>query len=244
MSADIYCTGQCDKHVDNVGSVISVSYSTAVDVISDIMIMTLPLRILRQLQVSRQQKFGLAGVFCVGLIIIATAIVRMTQVLGQARTDPVGLAVWGLVESSVSVIVGSLPPLKSFLAKKISKFTTTHKGYIYGGKNGPYVVDSKGGKSGNMTSQISKSGTRTECIPLDEVEGGDHSLAAHKGQIVVTKDYGWTVGGSVSDSGSMKFRADDDEANIIGVATSEVPGNEKNHDPVEGRTWLRTSIQN
>jgi len=168
----------------------------------------------------------------------------MTQVLGANRTDPVGLAVWGVVENSISVMVGSLPPLKSFLAKKISKFTTAHKGYIYGGKNGAYVVDTKGGKGTQMTSDVSKNGTRAECIPLDEVENGDHSLSALKGQIVVTKDYGWTVSGSVSDSGSIKYRADDDEANIIGVATSENPRGNKTHEPVEGRTWLRTSVQN
>jgi hypothetical protein len=106
------------------------------------MIMALPLRLLKDLQVTRQQKIGLAAVFTLGLLIVATAIVRMTQILGQARSDPVGLAVWGLVEASVAVIVGSLPPLKSFLAKKLQRYGTGG-GYVYGG-NGNYMPGSKG----------------------------------------------------------------------------------------------------
>lgn len=96
---------------------ISISYSTAVDVLTDLMIMALPSKLLTFLHVSKVQRMALIGIFSVGAIVIACALLRLTQIVAQARSDPVGLAVWSLVEGSMSVIVGSLPALKSFFGR-------------------------------------------------------------------------------------------------------------------------------
>ncbi|KAK4496692.1 hypothetical protein PRZ48_012674 [Zasmidium cellare] len=109
---------ECMKPIDVRGGVISISYSTAVDILSDLMIMALPIRIIPSLQVTRDHKRGLLLIFCIGLFIIAAAIVRLTQIVTSERTDPAGLSVWGLVESSISVCVGSLPPLKALISRK------------------------------------------------------------------------------------------------------------------------------
>ncbi|KAI7231661.1 hypothetical protein KC330_g6287 [Hortaea werneckii] len=119
--------GQCMKPIDTRGSIVAISYSTAVDVLSDLLMMLLPIGLLRDLQVDRRQKIGLAGIFSVGWIIIAAAIIRCTQIVANARTDPVGLAVWGLVESSISVMVGSLPALKAFFSRAVHR--TLHRSY-------------------------------------------------------------------------------------------------------------------
>lgn len=200
-----YLVGQCNKPIDQQGSTISISYSTAVDILSDLMIMSLPLRLLRELQVTRPQKIGLAVVFCLGMTIIAVAVIRMTQIIGQARVDPVGLAVWGLVESSVSVIVGSLPPLKSFLGKQIHRFTNTISGGESGGRlSGKNQSAPSAGRS-PFASAISKSGprVRSEAIPLEDNPGGAGSTvtALKSGQIVVQKDYEWTREGYAGSEG-------------------------------------------
>ena len=238
--------GQCIKPVDHTGSIISISYSTAVDIISDLMIMTLPLRLLKDLQVTRRQKIGLAAVFSLGLVIIATAIVRMTQILGQSYADPVGLAVWGLVESSVAVIVGSLPPLKSFFAKKLQRYVTSG-GYVYGG-NGNYMPGSKGG---DRTGPIStnKSATRPETIPLEDRDGSENSVRQLKaGEIVVTKSYGWERSDSIGDADHIH---EDDERGLVGMAVSDDSRARlsrgtriEDKEIVEGKTWLRTSVTN
>lgn len=163
--------------------------------------MMLPLRLLRDLQVSRPQKIGLSIVFCLGLAIIAVAIVRLTQIIGQERADPVGLAVWGLVESTVSVIIGCLPPLKSFLGKQLSKFTGAI--YAYGG--GGYAGGRHSGKiqggSGNKPSFTSRSANESNSIPLHDRSTDVKALK--DGQIVVQKDFGWSAaGGSTFDRGS------------------------------------------
>ncbi|KNG81232.1 hypothetical protein ANOM_009221 [Aspergillus nomiae NRRL 13137] len=118
--SDYFRFGKCTKPADLRGSVISISYSTAVDIITDLMIMGLPLRILVKSKITRQQKIGLGVVFCVGFIIIAIAVVRAVQITGKAYSDQVNLAIWSIAESSISVIVGCLPPFKSFISRNSS----------------------------------------------------------------------------------------------------------------------------
>ncbi|EXJ84958.1 hypothetical protein A1O3_05633 [Capronia epimyces CBS 606.96] len=212
--------GQCTKPIDQKGSTISISYSTAVDILSDLMIMSLPLRLLKELQVTRPQKIGLAIVFSLGLAIIAVAIIRLTQIIGQARADPVGLAVWGLVESSISVIIGSLPPLKSLLGKQIQKFTSAISGRESGGRQSG--KDQSGLHAGRspFNSVVSKSGARlkSESIPLEDRPGAGSTVTALKsGQIIVQKDFGWTrsrdggSGSMATDQTDLESRRHSDE---------------------------------
>jgi hypothetical protein len=170
---------------------ISVSYSTAVDVLTDLMIMLLPIGLLPSLQVNKRQKIGLAGIFCVGLIVIAAALLRLSQIVGAARTDPVGLAVWGLVESSISVMVGSLPALKTFLGRTLHR--TLHRGSAPLSSR-ERIAESQTpqlGRPSEVYDGFSKSWARAEGIPLNEYgemrKSGSKSMS---GQVVVERE--WT----------------------------------------------------
>jgi hypothetical protein len=91
--------------------------------------MLLLLNLLRKLQVSPQQKFGLAVIFSLGTIIIAFAFARLAQVTKAtsnpdptALTDgPVLLSMWGFIESSVSIIVATLPAFRYLLNNKMGR---------------------------------------------------------------------------------------------------------------------------
>lgn len=93
--------------------------------------MVLPLNLLRKLQINARQKFGLAMIFSLGTIIIAFAFVRLAQVTkatSNAAKDPttvadgpVLLSMWSHIESSVSVIVATLPAFRYFLNKKVGR---------------------------------------------------------------------------------------------------------------------------
>jgi hypothetical protein len=203
--------GHCEKPIDVKGGNISISYSTAVDILSDMMIMVLPLRLLHKLQVSTRQKMGLVGVFTVGIAVVVTAIVRLTQIIGQERSDPVGLAVWGLVESSISVIVGSLPPLKNVLGRQLNR---TRQGYSPYGADHSYGLNSKGKMS-------LKGRSRVTSIPLEETANNmtsKHSHTHSKGEIQVQQqDLTWIKSDSEGDAESGRHEAYDDEARIIGL---------------------------
>lgn len=94
------------------------------------MIMFLPIKLLTFLHVTRTQRLALIGIFSVGGIVIACALVRLTQIVAQARSDPVGLAVWGIVEASMSVVVGSLPALKSFFGRAWERTVKRRSGQL------------------------------------------------------------------------------------------------------------------
>ncbi|KAL4973675.1 hypothetical protein BDW66DRAFT_153628 [Aspergillus desertorum] len=112
---------QCVKPIDQRAAEIAIIYSTVVDIVTDLMIMAFALSIVWSTKISLHQKVGLGAVFSLGLIIIAFAVVRAINITGRSYSDQAGLAVWGIAESSISVIVGCLPPFKTFLSRNSSR---------------------------------------------------------------------------------------------------------------------------
>ncbi|CAG8297953.1 unnamed protein product [Penicillium salamii] len=108
-----YGPGQCGKPIDFKGFTIAISYSTSVDIVTDLLVMSLPLRIIWVAKINVKQKVGLALVFLIGFSIIAAAIVRAVEISGTSTfSDPGALAVW--------VVVGSLPPFRAIISPPMS----------------------------------------------------------------------------------------------------------------------------
>lgn len=121
----------CSDPEDLVRADASIKFATSADVVADAVIMILPLNLLRKLQINARQKFGLAIIFSLGTIIIAFAFARLGQVT-KATSDaakdpstvadgPVLLSMWSHIESSVSVIVATLPAFRYLLNGKIGR---------------------------------------------------------------------------------------------------------------------------
>ena len=64
-------------------------------------VISLPLNLLYTVRLAPKQKFGLAAVFSIGVIIILVAIARAVQIARKAFADGVLLALWGIIESTV-----------------------------------------------------------------------------------------------------------------------------------------------
>lgn len=121
----------CSAPEDLIRADASIKFATSADVIADAVIMILPLNLLRRLQINAQQKFGLAMIFSLGTIIIAFAFARLAQVTkatSNAAKDPttiadgpVLLSMWSHIESSVSIIVATLPAFRYLLNGKIGR---------------------------------------------------------------------------------------------------------------------------
>ncbi|PWY85029.1 hypothetical protein BO70DRAFT_424358 [Aspergillus heteromorphus CBS 117.55] len=107
------CQRECDTHRDAVAEIASLYYSFAVDVVSDIMIMILPLRLVLSLRMPLGQKLSVAAVFALGSICVVMAVVRVVQIGTRANSDSTPssswLAFWGMIEAGIAVIVGCLP---------------------------------------------------------------------------------------------------------------------------------------
>ncbi|KAI9839027.1 MAG: hypothetical protein M1837_002281 [Sclerophora amabilis] len=112
---------QCGTYPSLIRMAESIKFSTAVDIISDVMIMALPLRILCTLRITTRQKIGLAGLFSLAIIIITFAIVRAAKSSGTlvpndisslVKSDPTTLTLYTILEATVAVIVSCLPTFR------------------------------------------------------------------------------------------------------------------------------------
>ncbi|KAL6920637.1 hypothetical protein ACHAP8_008183 [Fusarium lateritium] len=198
-----YFYGACNSPKEQWRQSFNVIFSTTVDVASDLMIMALPIAVLPSLQLDRKKKIGLGIVFSLGVIIISVAIVRMSQVIVKRQVDLVGLAIWGAVETATSLVVGSLPALKSLLTRGIKKYTTSRSG-----RSDPtdYSSQPSHARRGVGSLMAPKDITGSDCIPLDDV----HRSEQFDGGICVHKTFDLAT--EVDDNSS---RGEDEELAII-----------------------------
>lgn len=115
---------------------VSLRYSTAVDIITDISsktfeyllkyiyrdidtfsVMALPLHLIWGLNMPLKQKLGLIGVFCVGFAIITFSVVRIVVTTRASGNSPEvsWLDLWSAIESGVAVIVACLTSFRILL---------------------------------------------------------------------------------------------------------------------------------
>ncbi|MCJ1405675.1 hypothetical protein MMC11_008904 [Xylographa trunciseda] len=98
-----YFDNQCQTPKDIYNSNLSLYYAMGVDVVCDILIMALPLRLLWGLKVNSKQKVALAAIFSLGFIVIAFAVVRVVETSATFKhVNPMWLALWSMIEASVS----------------------------------------------------------------------------------------------------------------------------------------------
>jgi hypothetical protein len=108
---------------------ISAIFVTVADTLSDILIALLPMYILPSLQLSHGKKIGIGLTFALGLLVVAVAIVRMTQITCGLGIDYVGVALWGAVETATSIVVGSLLSFGGLLTKGVRGLRRSTGGY-------------------------------------------------------------------------------------------------------------------
>lgn len=80
----------------------SLYITTAFDMASDILVMMPLLCLLPGLRINRKEKIALASIFSLSAIVIIVAIIRVVQTSATTQhVDPVWLALWSSIESSV-----------------------------------------------------------------------------------------------------------------------------------------------
>ncbi|KAK7701732.1 hypothetical protein SLS64_010180 [Diaporthe eres] len=95
------------------------------NMITDFMVLLLPLPCILKLQMPSGQKFGLLIVFSMGILITAISIVRLKSLMIISFEDPtwtlpMGL-LWTVLEPELAIINANLPLMRRFFAKIIPK---------------------------------------------------------------------------------------------------------------------------
>ncbi|KAH7392323.1 hypothetical protein DE146DRAFT_679738 [Phaeosphaeria sp. MPI-PUGE-AT-0046c] len=98
----------------------SMYYAFAVDAVTNLMVMFLPLRLVMPLQMPRNRKIGVGILFCSGFVCILFSTIRIVQITsrnGPKSPDPKWLTMWTIIECSTAVIIGCCPMLAALIPK-------------------------------------------------------------------------------------------------------------------------------
>ena len=125
----VQCFAQADKSIatacsgsaGNFRIIRDTAITTAVDVVTDMVVLSFPIVLLWGFRVDVSQKSALALFLCLSVVMVIVAIVRISLFrLGDGEVDIVWLAFWQQQESSVAVIVSSLSAFRQlFVAKSV-----------------------------------------------------------------------------------------------------------------------------
>ncbi|KAK2775011.1 hypothetical protein CKAH01_12923 [Colletotrichum kahawae] len=107
-----FSVGACTTPRDVIAAAVSMWFAYGVDVLTDLLIMLLPLRLIAKLQMPLSRKFSIATLFRLGWVCIAASTVRVTQIGNNGAQPTVPwLALWGTIESAIAVIIVTGPGL-------------------------------------------------------------------------------------------------------------------------------------
>ncbi|CZR70209.1 uncharacterized protein PAC_20110 [Phialocephala subalpina] len=130
-----------------------VAVTTGFDILTDIMLMVLPIKILLELRIAVKQKIGVGFVFTLGHLIIIFSILRVNEIsISLSQSDPnmnVSLSLWSILEAAVAVAVGALPSLKSLIK---GKGQSSYGSYTIGSL-GPYIRNTNDGTRSTASSK-------------------------------------------------------------------------------------------
>lgn len=131
-------------------------YSCVANVLSDLTIMAFPLLKLRTLQIRRSQKFILATIFCLALLVIA---IDLTRTVVSIHGGAIGAqsALWGVLEPTIAVIVGCLPAYRTLFRRRKTSRTSSRDRFR------PLLEPGSGGKS-----KLSQTIQRSSVAPFDQ----------------------------------------------------------------------------
>ncbi|KAF4978722.1 hypothetical protein FZEAL_4942 [Fusarium zealandicum] len=130
-----------DFKVDGKCTDAAILYmATAVsNIVTDVMLVLLPIPMVYNLHMPKVQKMGAIAVFAIGsLTVITTSVIRLVKLPPVlASTDPSWDAapanIWTFVEANLFVICGSLPTLRKFFKHFMPRFVGSSGGSGYGG---------------------------------------------------------------------------------------------------------------
>ncbi|KAF2641382.1 hypothetical protein P280DRAFT_399230 [Massarina eburnea CBS 473.64] len=125
-----FSRGKCMDTPNEAQRVIfSLYFAYGLDVVTDIAVMLLPLRLVWNLRLKLGQKVGIVALFASGLICIVFATIRVVELGvsdGKAATpQPKWLILWTVLETSAAIMIGCAPTFAVFLRTQMSTKKST-----------------------------------------------------------------------------------------------------------------------
>ncbi|KAH8169517.1 hypothetical protein LIA77_10061 [Sarocladium implicatum] len=101
-----------------------------VTIVSDVAVAVIPLPVLLKLNIQVEKKFGLIGIFALGLFTTMCSIMRYLQInrIQNGDGNSTMLVLWGTIEFNVGNIVSSLPFLAPVFIRKAKEYRSKGSG--------------------------------------------------------------------------------------------------------------------
>ncbi|KAF9894027.1 hypothetical protein FE257_008999 [Aspergillus nanangensis] len=184
-----FTAGKCDTDRDHRAAAISLYFSFGVDILTDLCIMILPLRLIWNLRMSRSRKLSIGALFCMAWICMAVSIIRVIQLghsVSHGTPEPAWLALWGSIEASVAVIIGCCPGLYRVIKARISKSQPSYPYDSYGFQMHTGVSASRSKPKGRDTN-FSRISARVMPRGMSPNSSQEQLADSMTGDIVVTQ---------------------------------------------------------
>ncbi|KAF2110268.1 hypothetical protein BDV96DRAFT_464079, partial [Lophiotrema nucula] len=107
--------------------------NAVINIVTDLIIIILPMPVVRKLKLGKRQKYLLMGVFAFGAVVCIISIVRLHSLLVVTHSsdptfDNAPTATFSVVEINVAIICACLPTLRPLLAQWMSGLSSSSKG--------------------------------------------------------------------------------------------------------------------
>ncbi|KAI4727038.1 hypothetical protein E4T49_05163 [Aureobasidium sp. EXF-10728] len=105
--------------------------NASLNIITDVVICLMPVPVLNRLRLPRKQKYALIAVFCLGLFVCLTSILRLKalyqiSISTDITWDNTPAAYWSSLEANFSVVAACLPTLRKTISRFFPRFFSSH----------------------------------------------------------------------------------------------------------------------
>ncbi|KAF3921168.1 hypothetical protein ABW21_db0202173 [Orbilia brochopaga] len=171
-------------------------YAMIADIITDLSIMALPLRLLYGLKINKKQKMGLILIFSLGVLSIIFAIVRGVGSIVDEAIIPIWLLVWTQSEACVALIVACLPSLRTLLLNRAAAQGSPPQslGYRYGSRKFA------------LSESSYSNGSRGNQVQMDDVSDASHVTRIEASHLKQPQVSGMYVEGNESTEEMLRTR--------------------------------------
>ncbi|CDM34842.1 hypothetical protein DTO013E5_3250 [Penicillium roqueforti] len=114
--------------------------NAALNIVTDLMTYTLPVKVIFHLQMPQKQKFVLAFILCLGLFACISSIIRITYIPAMLSSKDStyvisGSMYWSVIETNVGIFAASIPSFKAIASHFVPRFIGE---YSSGNKYNPW----------------------------------------------------------------------------------------------------------
>ncbi|KAJ5676099.1 hypothetical protein N7462_008996 [Penicillium macrosclerotiorum] len=142
------------------------------NIVSDLIILVMPLKVVWSLPIAKSQKILLSGVFIVGGLTLIFDIVRLVAMIHLTRVGPditynqVPVVVWTCIEAAVGIVAACLPNLRPLFKIEGRGFWSQLRSFSHGSSR-KALNTSTASTSGNMSIQ---KGPIDSCVAEEGIE--------------------------------------------------------------------------